>query len=171
MADGADICVQMDADLSHDPGDLPALVSAVVHGADASIGSRYVPGGRIEEWPPLRRGLSRWGNRYAAMMLGLAVNDGTSGFRAYSADALTRIVVDDVTADGYGFQVEMTNRLVRIGGRIVEIPITFRDRTVGESKLSKAIIDEAFFLVNRLWWTDRVVPRLVRLGRSPRPER
>jgi dolichol-phosphate mannosyltransferase len=158
MADGADICVQMDADLSHDPGDLPALVSAVVHGADASIGSRYVPGGRIEEWPPLRRGLSRWGNRYAAMMLGLAVNDGTSGFRAYSAD-------------GYGFQVEMTNRLVRIGGRIVEIPITFRDRTVGESKLSKAIIDEAFFLVNRLWWTDRVVPRLVRLGRSPRPER
>lgn len=171
MADGADICVQMDADLSHDPADLPALVSAVVHGADASIGSRYVPGGRIEEWPPLRRGLSRWGNRYAAMMLGLAVNDGTSGYRAYSADALARMVVDDVTADGYGFQVEMTNRLVRIGGRIVEIPITFRDRTVGESKLSKAIIDEAFFLVNRLWWTDRVVPRLVRLGRSPRPER
>lgn len=160
IARGASICVQMDADLSHDPVALPALVSAVEHGADAAIGSRYVPGGRIEEWPRLRRALSRWGNRYAAMMLGLAVNDATSGYRAYSSDVLDRMRVDEIRADGYGFQVEMTNRLVRLGGSVVEIPITFRDRTVGESKLSKAIIDEAFVLVNRLWWNDRVRARL-----------
>ena len=165
LAAGADVCVQMDADLSHEPEALPALVAAVEYGADASLGSRYVPGGRIEDWPRLRRFLSRWGNRYAALMLGLAVNDATSGFRAYSADALRRMRYEDVKADGYGFQVEMTNRIVRIGGRVVEVPITFRDRTVGDSKLSKAIIDEAFVLVNRLWWTERVLRRRERAAR------
>jgi glycosyltransferase involved in cell wall biosynthesis len=102
----------------------------------------------------LRRFLSRWGNRYAAGMLGLAVNDATSGFRAYSVEALQRMNFASVEAEGYGFQVEMTHRLVRCNGRIVEIPIVFADRVHGESKLSHHIIGEAFRLVTRLAWKD-----------------
>ena len=151
---GADVVVQMDADLSHDPSALPALIANVEHGADLAIGSRYVPGGRTEDWPWDRRMLSRWGNRYAAGVLGLAVNDATAGLRAYSADALRRMDFETVRADGYGFQVEMTHRLVREGGRIVEVPITFRERVAGESKLSKRIVHEATLLVARLWWHD-----------------
>lgn len=159
LAFGDRICVQMDADLSHDPSYLPALISAVEMGADASLGSRYVPGGRIENWPRLRLFLSRWGNRYAAGMLGLAVNDATSGYRAYSPELLRRIDFTTVRAEGYGFQIEMTHRAVRGGARIVEVPITFVDRVVGESKLSHHIINEAFGLVNRLWFTDRILRR------------
>ena len=110
---GADICVQIDADLSHDPADLPALLANVEHGADLAIGSRYVPGGRTENWSWPRRWLSRWGNRYAAGVLGLAVNDATAGYRAYRADALEAMGFETVTAEGYGFQIEMTHRLVR----------------------------------------------------------
>lgn len=151
---GADVCVQIDADLSHDPADLPALISNVEHGADLAIGSRYVPGGQTVDWPWQRRTLSRWGNRYAAGVLGLAVNDATSGFRAYSVDALQRMGYDSVLADGYGFQVEMTHRLVGVGGRIVEFPITFSERVAGESKLDKGIIGEALALVMKLWLAD-----------------
>ena len=151
---GADVVVQMDADLSHDAAALPALIANVEHGADLAIGSRYVPGGRTLDWPRDRRLLSRWGNRSAAGVLGLAVNDATAGLRAYSADALRRLDVSTVRADGYGFQVEMTHRLVRGGGRIVEVPITFRERVAGESKLSKRIVHEATLLVARLWWDD-----------------
>ncbi len=147
---GAGIVIQMDADLSHDPVYLTELLSAVRAGADAAIGSRYVPGGDCVDWPRLRRFLSRWGNRYAAGMLGLAVNDATSGYRAYSAGTLRRMDVPTVLADGYGFQVEMTHRLVRTGGRVVEIPIVFRDRERGVSKLSYRIIGEAFRLVTCL---------------------
>lgn len=152
---GAEICVQLDADMSHDPAALPALVANVEHGADLAIGSRYVPGGRTVDWPAERRWLSRWGNRYAAGVLGLAVNDATAGYRAYRSAALEAIDFESVTADGYGFQVEMTHRLVRQGARIVEFPITFRDRTRGQSKLSKAIVGEAMVLVLRLWLDDR----------------
>lgn len=152
---GADICVQMDADLSHDPSDLPALVGVVAHGADLCIGSRYVPGGITENWPRSRRWLSRWGNRYAAGVLGLAVNDATAGYRAYSAAALRRMEIASVRAEGYGFQVEMTHRLVRQGGRIVEFPVVFRERTAGRSKMSRRIVLEAFVLVGRLWVDDR----------------
>ena len=151
------IVVQMDADLSHDPTYLPALVASVELGADAALGSRYVPGGRIENWPRLRLFLSRWGNRYAAGMLGLAVNDATSGYRAYSPALLRRIDFATVRAEGYGFQIEMTHRAVRADARIVEVPIRFVDRVFGESKLSHHIINEAFFLVNRLWFTDRLL--------------
>ena len=154
LAAGADVVAQIDADLSHDPAALHALVGNVELGADLAIGSRYVPGGSTVDWPWQRRALSRWGNRYAAGVLGLAVNDATAGFRAYSADALARMDYASVRADGYGFQVEMTHRLVRVGGRIVEVPITFRDRTVGESKLDKGIIGEASALVVRLWADD-----------------
>ena len=151
---GADVCIQLDADLSHDPAVLPALVSNVEHGADLAIGSRYVPGGVTENWPWRRRALSRWGNRYAAGVLGLAVNDATAGLRAYSVDALRRMDYATVTTEGYGFQVEMTHRLVRAEGKIVEFPITFRERTAGESKLSNGIVNEAFLLVVRLWLQD-----------------
>lgn len=151
---GAEICVQMDADLSHDPAVLPALIANAQHGADLAIGSRYVPGGLTENWPRRRRMLSRWGNRYAAGVLGLAVNDATAGFRAYRTDALERMEFDTVTAEGYGFQVEMTYRLVRIGGKVVEFPITFRDRTTGESKMSGGIVREALMIVVKLWVAD-----------------
>ncbi len=152
---GADVCVQIDADLSHDPADLPALLVNVAYGADLAIGSRYVPGGRTESWSWRRRWLSRWGNRYAAGVLGLAVNDATAGFRAYRAGALEAMRFESVSAEGYGFQVEMTHRLVRNGGRIVEFPIAFRDRRAGESKLSQDIVGEAIGLVGRLWLEDR----------------
>lgn len=151
---GAEICIQMDADLSHDPAVLPALVANVEHGADLALGSRYVPGGITLDWPRRRRWVSRWGNRYAAGVLGLAVNDATAGYRAYRATALERMRFDTVRADGYGFQVEMTYRLVQAGGRIVEFPITFRDRTAGESKFNGSIVREAFGLVLRLWVAD-----------------
>jgi len=155
IAGGAEICVQIDADLSHDPAVLPALVANIEHGADLAIGSRYVPGGRTVDWPPSRRALSRWGNRYAAGVLGLAVNDATAGLRAYSVAALRTMEFETVRADGYGFQVEMTHRLVRAGGRIVEFPITFSERAAGESKLSGGIVHEALVLVGRLWLADR----------------
>ncbi len=151
---GAEVCVQMDADLSHPPDALPALIANVEHGADLCIGSRYVPGGRVVNWPRRRQWLSRWGNRYAAGVLGLAVNDATAGYRAYSAAALERMEFETVGADGYGFQVEMTHRLVCRRGRIVEFPITFTDRTAGTSKLSGGIVGEAFGLVLRLWARD-----------------
>ena len=151
---GAEICVQMDADLSHDPAVLPALIAIAEHGADLAIGSRYVPGGLTENWPRRRRMLSRWGNRYAAGVLGLAVNDATAGFRAYRSDALERMEFETVEAEGYGFQVEMTYRLVRIGGKVVEFPITFRDRTEGSSKMSGGIVREALMIVIKLWVAD-----------------
>jgi dolichol-phosphate mannosyltransferase len=151
---GADICVQMDADLSHDPVVLPALVAIVEHGADLAIGSRYVPGGLTENWPRRRRWLSRWGNRYAAGVLGLAVNDATAGYRAYSAAALRRSDFQRGTAQGFGFQVEMTHRLVRSGGKVVEFPITFREREQGDSKMSGGIVREALVLVIKMWLAD-----------------
>ncbi len=152
--DGAEICVQMDADLSHDPAALPALIANVELGADLAIGSRYVPGGTTENWPARRRWLSRWGNRYVAGVLGLAVNDATAGYRAYRSSALATMDFESVTADGYGFQIEMTHRLVSRGGSVVEFPITFRDRTEGISKMSGGIVREAMLLVPQLWLRD-----------------
>lgn len=152
--DGAEVCVQMDADFSHDPTTLRAMLSVVEHGIDLAMGSRYIPGGVVENWPRRRRMLSRWGNRYAAGVLGLGVNDVTSGYRVYRVAALQRMEFESVSAQGYGFQVEMTARLVRLGGSVVEFPITFRDRAAGESKMSRAIVGEAFVLVARLWATD-----------------
>ena len=158
---GCDVLVEMDADLSHDPDDLPALLAAVEHGADLAIGSRYVPGGSIPDWSWHRRMLSRWGNRYAAGLLGLAVNDATAGFRAYRAATLDSIDLEGVVAEGYGFQIEMTYEVVGLGGRIVEVPISFTDRQLGDSKMSGRIVVEALLLVT--WWGAL---RLV--GRGPR---
>jgi dolichol-phosphate mannosyltransferase len=159
MAQGAEVLVEMDSDLSHNPDDLPALLGAVAHGADLAIGSRYVPGGRIPNWSWRRKMLSRWGNRYAAGVLGLAINDATAGFRAYRASALTTIDLSKVRAEGYGFQIEMTYRLVQRRGRVVEVPIAFVDRVRGTSKMSSRIVVEALALVT--WWAvrDRVLRR------------
>ena len=152
--DGAEVCVQMDADLSHDPEALPALIANIEHGADLAIGSRYVPGGRTINWSRRRRWLSRWGNRYAAGVLGLAGNDATAGYRAFRSSALVRMEFEKVTAEGYGFQIEMAHRMVRAGGRVVEFPIVFPDRVEGVSKMSGSIVREAFGLVLRLWVLD-----------------
>jgi dolichol-phosphate mannosyltransferase len=156
LEDGYDIVVEIDADLSHDPGELPALVSIIEHGADLAIGSRYVPGGSTPGWPWRRRFLSRWGNRYIAGMLGLAVNDATSGYRAYRADRLRALDLGHVRADGYAFQIEMAYRLVRRGAKVVELPIAFVDRERGESKMSARIVLEAFAWVT-LWGTRDIL--------------
>jgi glycosyltransferase involved in cell wall biosynthesis len=156
---GADICVQMDADLSHDPDVLRALATNVELGADLAIGSRYVPGGRTVDWPRRRRSLSRWGNRYAAGVLGLAVNDATAGYRVYRADTLRAIGLEGVQAGGYGFQIEMTYRVVRAGLSVVEVPIEFRDRVAGASKMNQGIVVEAFKLVTFWGLADLVTLR------------
>ena len=154
---GYDVMVEMDSDLSHDPAALPSLLSAVADGAALALGSRYIPGGSIPDWSWYRRALSRWGNRYAAAVLGIDVKDATSGYRAYRAEALTNIDFHTVQADGYGFQVEMAYRVLASGGRIVEVPISFTDRVRGESKMSSRIVIEALVLVT--WWAirDRVL--------------
>ena len=148
---GYDVLVEMDADLSHEPEALPSLLAVIDAGAaDLVIGSRYVPGGATPQWPRIRRFLSVWANRYTAIVLGLAINDATAGFRAYRADILQRIDLDHSRADGYGFQVELVYRVVQHGGRIVEVPITFVDRVEGTSKMSGRIVVEALGLVT-LW--------------------
>ena len=157
---GYDVLVEMDSDLSHDPAALPALLRAVEAGADLAIGSRYVPGGSIPpQWPVRRRGLSRWGNRYAAIVLNLPVADATSGFRAYRASALAGLDLDKVRADGYGFQVEMAYLLARAGRTIVEVPIAFLERRHGRSKMSIRVVVEAFVLVTALGVRDLVLGR------------
>jgi dolichol-phosphate mannosyltransferase len=157
---GYEVLVEMDSDLSHDPAALRDLLAAVEDGADLAIGSRYVPGGSTPNWPLHRRLLSRYGNRYSALALRLKVNDATSGFRAYRTGALRRIDVDTVRADGYAFQIEMAYRVAKAGGRIVERPITFRDRGRGVSKMSMRIVAEALVLTT--WWglRDRLLRRL-----------
>ena len=154
---GAEVVVQIDGDLSHDPAALGALVSIVENGADLAIGSRYVPGGRTVNWPRRRLALSRWGNRYAAGALSLTDNDATAGMRIYLAEALNRMDYESVAAEGYGFQIEMTHRSVRAEGSIVEFPNTFTERPAGESKMSEGIVSEAFLLATE---------QQIRIGRS-----
>jgi dolichol-phosphate mannosyltransferase len=145
----ADLIVQMDADLSHDPADLPSLIAAAHH-ADLVIGSRYVPGGGTSGWVVWRRWLSRAGCRYAHMVLGIPIADLTSGFKAWRRSALASLDFDRMAADGYGFQIESTVRALRSGSRVVETPITFSDRIAGRSKISRHIVAEAALLVWRL---------------------
>ena len=166
LARGYEVLVEIDADGSHDPAVLPQLLGAVEDGADLAIGSRYVPGGSTPEWPAIRRAISVLGNRYVRVVLGLDVRDSTAGFRAYRADMLGKIDLPTVRADGYGFQVEMAYRVAGTGGRIVELPIVFRDRVEGVSKMSWRIVAEALVLVTAWAVRDRVLRR----GRS-RPVR
>ena len=147
---GFDACVEMDADLSHEPEALPGLVDALADGVELVIGSRYVAGGAIPNWAWHRRLLSRGGNVYASALLGLGVADSTSGFRVYAASVLRRIDLDGIRADGYGFQIEMTYQAKNAGATVVEVPIRFVDRVDGESKMSTFIVVEALGLVT--WW-------------------
>jgi dolichol-phosphate mannosyltransferase len=150
---GFDHFVEMDCDFSHDPRVLPKLLE-VAEEYEVVIGSRYIKGGHIPNWKRSRRLLSRGGNEYASLMLGLHVADSTSGYRVYSASALEKIDYASVTAGGYGFQIEMTYRARSRGASIIEIPISFKDRQRGESKMSQAIVVEALVLVTK-WAAER----------------
>ena len=150
MAEGYDAFVEIDADFSHDPGALPALLAPLSAGYDVSIGSRYVEGGSVPNWAWHRHLLSRGGNRYASAVLGLDVADSTAGFRAYSARILESLDLNLIRAEGYGFQIEMTYRAKEHGATIIEVPISFVDREAGESKMSSRIVVEALALVT--WW-------------------
>jgi dolichol-phosphate mannosyltransferase len=151
LAGDAGYVFEMDSDFSHDPKDLARLLSAVRDGdADLALGSRYVAGGAVLDWGLLRRVISRGGSMYAAVILGLTVRDLTGGFKCFSAEVLRAIDLPSVQAYGYAFQVELTNRTIRHGFRVVEVPITFRDRLRGTSKMSVKIAIEAMFLVPRL---------------------
>lgn len=149
LARGFDRLLEMDADLSHDPAAVPALLQAASR-ADLAIGSRYVPGGGVEGWSSGRHRLSRAGNLYARMALGIPVRDSTSGFRCYRREVLEAIRLDRVRTDGYAFQVDLTYRAWRLGFGIAEVPIVFRERALGRSKMSRAIVAEALASVT-LW--------------------
>jgi dolichol-phosphate mannosyltransferase len=143
---GAERIIEMDADFSHDPGYLPALIEAT-DAADLAIGSRYVPGGGITDWGPMRRFISRGGSAYARTALGLPVKDLTGGFKCFRRIVLETINLDTIEARGYAFQVETTYRAIKAGFRVVEVPIVFKDRADGTSKMSKAIVAEAMWRV------------------------
>ena len=145
----------MDADFSHDPGVLPALIAPVDEGsADLVIGSRYTTGGGVVDWGLGRRLISRGGSLFARTVLGLGLNDLTGGFKAWRSSTLASVPFDGVHAGGYVFQIEMTFRASRLGARIREIPITFRDRRVGQSKMSRRIVVEALVVVVQLRLED-----------------
>jgi dolichol-phosphate mannosyltransferase len=168
IARGYDVMVQIDADLSHDPAALPELLAAVERGADLAIGSRYVPGGSVPNWPKRRLLLSVWGNRYAGFVLGLRVRDTTAGYRAYRASILRAMDIESTHSTGYAFQIEMTYRAMHAKGRIEEVPIAFTDRVRGTSKMSGRIVGEAMTLVTVWGLRDRVFAKF-RSRRSPAP--
>lgn len=151
---GAERVIQMDADFSHDPSELPRLTRAA-QSADLVVGSRYVSGGRVADWGPGRRAISRLGSRYARTVLGLDVHDLTSGFKCWRRATLEAIGLASVTSQGYAFQVEMTYRAHLSGFRVVEVPITFRDRRVGDSKMTGSIVAEAAWRVPALRFRGR----------------
>jgi dolichol-phosphate mannosyltransferase len=144
---GFEALVEMDSDLSHDPAALPSLLAPLDHESDIGlvVGSRYIPGGSIPHWSWHRRKLSEWGNRYASLMLALKVRDSTSGFRAYRADAVAKLDLEQIRADGYGFQIEMAYVIANSGWRVVERPIAFVDRVRGTSKMSSRIVSKRSF--------------------------
>jgi dolichol-phosphate mannosyltransferase len=156
LRNGAAYVMEMDSDFSHDPADLVRLLRAVADGADLALGSRYVPGGGVGDWGLLRRLVSEGGSTYARLVLGLRVRDLTGGFKCFRRQVLEAIDFDSVRSHGYAFQVELTYRAVRAGFKVVEVPIVFRDRQRGQSKMSWRIAAEAAWLVPRL-----------RLGRQP----
>jgi dolichol-phosphate mannosyltransferase len=149
LASGADLVLEMDADFSHNPKDLPRLINASEQ-ADLVLGSRYVAGGGVTDWGLFRRMLSRGGSWYARIVLGVPVHDLTGGFKCFRRHTLEGIDYRDTHADGYGFQIEMTYRAIKAGFRVKEIPIVFRDRTEGTSKMSPRIALEAVWKVPAL---------------------
>jgi dolichol-phosphate mannosyltransferase len=157
LAGGAGRVLEMDADFSHDPADLARLLAAVDGGADLALGSRYVAGGAVTDWGLLRRALSRGGCLYAQSVLGLPIKDLTGGFKCFRREVLEAIDLDSVHSHGYAFQVELTYRALARGFEVTEVPIVFRDRRLGRSKMSPAIAIEACWVLPRL--------RLSRAGR------
>jgi dolichol-phosphate mannosyltransferase len=150
LAAGAEYVVEMDCDFSHDPAVVPRLIEACEQGADVALGSRYVPGGGTTNWSAVRRFISRGGSVYARVFLGVPVRDLTGGFKCFRRAVLEAIDLEDVTTNGYAFQIELTYRALRKGFRVVEVPITFADREVGGSKMSRAIVLEAMWKVPAL---------------------
>jgi dolichol-phosphate mannosyltransferase len=146
LADGAELVLEMDCDFSHDPDDVPRLIAGAAE-ADLVLGSRYVPGGQIENWGPVRRFVSRAGSLYAQALLWAPVRDLTGGFKCYRREVLETIDLDAVAARGYAFQVETTYRAIRAGFRVLEVPIRFVDRRAGKSKMSPGIALEAVWRV------------------------
>jgi dolichol-phosphate mannosyltransferase len=142
LAGGAGLVVEMDADFSHDPAYLPRLFEAAKR-ADLVLGSRYVSGGGVSDWGALRRAVSRGGSSYARLVLGVDVRDLTGGFKCFRREVLEAIDLDAISTRGYAFQVEMTYRAIRLGFKVVEVPIVFRERRVGTSKMDLAIVAEA----------------------------
>ncbi|MDM7831173.1 polyprenol monophosphomannose synthase [Cellulomonas edaphi] len=151
---GYDVVCEMDADGSHRAEDLPLLLAAL-DGADLVLGSRWVPGGSVVNWPKNREILSRGANTYTRLMLGIPLHDATGGFRAYRADLLRALPLGEVQSQGYCFQVDMSWRAVRAGARVVEVPITFVERAAGASKMSRAIVVEALVSVTRWGIAER----------------
>jgi dolichol-phosphate mannosyltransferase len=147
LAGDAELVLEMDCDFSHDPDYVPRLIASVEDGADLALGSRYVPGGGVRNWGLLRRLISAGGSFYARIVLGVKVRDLTGGFKCYRRAVLEAIDLDAVDSKGYAFQIETTYRALRAGFRVVEVPITFADREVGGSKMSKAIVAEAIWKV------------------------
>ncbi|HEX5711697.1 MAG TPA: polyprenol monophosphomannose synthase [Solirubrobacterales bacterium] len=154
LAGGAELVLEMDSDFSHDPAYLPRLLAAARR-ADLVLGSRYVPGGGISDWGPLRKAISRGGSAYARLVLGVDVQDLTGGFKCFRREVLEAIDLDSVAARGYAFQVEMTYRAIKAGFRVVEVPIVFRDRRAGDSKMDRAIVAEAVWRVPLLRFAAR----------------
>jgi dolichol-phosphate mannosyltransferase len=146
LAEGAELILEMDCDFSHDPADVPRLIAAAAE-ADLVLGSRYVEGGSIENWGPIRRFVSAGGSTYARLLLGVPIRDLTGGFKCFRREVLERIDLDTITAKGYAFQIETTYRALRAGFRVREIPIAFVDREHGGSKMSKAIVLEGAWRV------------------------
>jgi dolichol-phosphate mannosyltransferase len=156
-----DLIFEMDADLSHDPADLPRFLAAIA-GCDLVLGSRYVPGGGVRNWPLVRRLISRGGSLYARFVLGLPIQDLTGGFKCFRRHVLETIDLNLIGSGGYGFQIEMTYRTLRAGFRVREIPIVFTDRVLGRSKMSRQIVLEAMVMVWRLRFAH-----IDRAGRAP----
>ena len=164
MSRGFGVLVEMDADGSHRPEHLQQMLKAL-DDADVVIGSRWVPGGGVENWPRHRQWLSQGGNRYTQLMLGLGVRDATAGYRAYRRSALERMDLSTVASQGYCFQVDLTRRATAAGLRIVEVPITFVEREVGDSKMSGAILGEALWRVTQWGVAGRARQLKARSGR------
>jgi dolichol-phosphate mannosyltransferase len=142
LAGGASLILEMDSDFSHDPAYLPRLLETAKR-ADVVLGSRYMPGGGVSDWGPLRRAISRGGSSYARLVLGVGVRDLTGGFKCFRREVLEAIDLDEIGTRGYAFQVEITYRAIRLGFKVLEVPITFRERRVGSSKMDLSIVAEA----------------------------
>ena len=152
-----DVLVEMDADGSHDPQDLITILKEIPN-YDCVLGSRWVPGGKVINWPKSREILSRGGNSYARLMLGIDIGDATGGFRAYKTTALKQLDLSEIDSQGYCFQVDMVRRLLKKGFKIKEVPITFTERTIGTSKMSRKIVLEAFLKIG-IWGLQRLFSR------------